>query len=219
MQISVRSNIKEVTKSLSALEKKYIPKATRNAINETLFGLGKALSQEMRSVFDEPTSFTTGTDKRPPFVYEKAGLKKLAGEIRFKKIQASYLRWQVKGGVQRPSGTAIPVPQRKYQAKHGGLKPKWKSVLNKPDHFSGTVKKLGGGSESRPGIFKITKKGKWSKREERRVGRRFELVIGWERQAKYEERFHFYDYSRRFVRKNFMKNFREKLRWYVQNRG
>ena len=218
MQISVRSNIKEVTRGLSRLEKKYVPKATRNAINETLFGLGKALSREMQSVFDEPTVFTTGSEKRPPFIYEKADLKKLAGEIRFKKIQASYLRWQVKGGVQQPSGTAIPVPQRKYQAKHGGLKLKWKSVLNKPDHFSGTVKKLGGGSESRPGIFKINKKGKWSKREKRRVGRRFELVIGWEKQAKYEERFHFHELSKRYVRRYFARNFREKLNWYLKNR-
>lgn len=218
MQISVRSNIKEVTRGLSRLEKKHIPKATRNAINETLFGLGKALSREMRSVFDEPTVFTTGSEKRSPFIYEKADLKKLAGEIRFKKKQAGYLRWQVKGGVQQPSGTAIPVPQRKYQAKHGGLKPKWKSVLNKPDHFSCTVKKLGGGSESRPGIFKITKKGKWSKREKRRVGRRFELVIGWEKQAKYEERFHFHEFSKRYVRRHFARNFREKLNWYLKNR-
>lgn len=43
VQISVKSNIKEVSKGLSALGKKYVPNETRNAINEALFGLRKAL--------------------------------------------------------------------------------------------------------------------------------------------------------------------------------
>ncbi|UZJ38392.1 hypothetical protein [Prosthecochloris sp. SCSIO W1103] len=58
MQISVKSNIKKVTKSLSTFEKKYVPNAIWNAINETLFGLCKELSKEIRRVFDEPIAFT-----------------------------------------------------------------------------------------------------------------------------------------------------------------
>lgn len=59
MQISIRRNIKEVTRNLSRLEKRSVPNATRNAINDTLFGLGKEFSKEIQSVFDIPVSFTT----------------------------------------------------------------------------------------------------------------------------------------------------------------
>lgn len=56
MQVLLRSNIKGVTKSLGTLEKKYVPNAIRNAINKTLFGLRKALPEEMKSAFEEPAS-------------------------------------------------------------------------------------------------------------------------------------------------------------------
>ena len=56
VQVLLRSNIKGVTKSLGTLEKKYVPNAIRNAINETLFGLRKAHPEEMKSVSEEPTT-------------------------------------------------------------------------------------------------------------------------------------------------------------------
>lgn len=133
MQISVRSNIKEVTRNLSRLEKKYIPNATRNAINETLFDLRKELPKEMRRVFDEPVAFTL---QPSAWLVNKAGKSDLRGEILLKRAQTMYLRFQVHGGTQLPRGKAIPIPLPKQRVRHGGLKRNWKSILDKKNYFS-----------------------------------------------------------------------------------
>ena len=218
MQISVKSNIKEVTRNLSALEKKYVPNATRNAINETLFGLRKALPDEMRSVFDDPVSFTTSTNA---WYIKKAQKGSLQGVLHLKRTQQKYLQYQIYGGQEKPEGgkqKAIPVPQAKYKARHGGLKRNWKAILDRPQYFSGTVKKKGGGRESRPGIYLRIGKRKWSKSEKRMVGQKFRLEVGWEDKSSYKARLHLQKYSDRYIDRHFAKHFREKLRWYVQNR-
>ena len=226
MQISVRSNIKEVTRGLSRLEKKYVPKATRNAINETLFGLGKALSREMQSVFDEPTAFTTGGEKKSPFIYEKADLSKFAGEIRFKKKQAAYLRWQVYGGTQKPKKRAIPVPTKVKRNKYGNLAKGWQKILQKPHHFSGVPKGTkvtgtGGYSGYANQYAYLVSAGIWKRMgatKKNPAGTWLQLQISWEEKTEYQKQFHFHEFSRRYIKRHFAKNFREKLRWYVQNR-
>lgn len=219
MQISVRSNIKEVTRNLSKLEKKYVPNATRNAINDTLFGLRDEFSKEMKSVFDVPVSFTTS---KKAWYIEKAQKNKLQGVLHLKRAQAKYLQYQIAGGPQKPEGgkrKAIPVPQEKYRAKHGGLKRNWKAILDRPQYFSGTVKKLRGGGESRPGIYLRKGKRKWSKSEKRMVGQTFRLEVSWEEMTNYRRPvLNLEKIKDRYVKKHFSKIFREKLRWYVQNR-
>lgn len=207
MQISVRSNIKEVTKGLSALEKKYIPNATRNAINDTLFGLRKELPKEMRRVFDEPVAFTL---QPSAWLVNKAGKSDLRGEILLKRAQTTYLRFQVHGGTQLPRGKGIPIPLPKQRAMHGGLKRNWKSILDKKNYFSGKPKGI---PNARPGIYKrdkVTKKNPG--------GKGLQLQVEWEKRTEYKERFDFYGFSQRYVRRHFARNFREKLRWYAQNR-
>ena len=66
---------------------------------------------------------------------------------------------------------------------------------------------------ARPGIYKrdkVTKKNPG--------GKGLQLQVEWEKRTEYKERFDFYGFSQRYVRLYFAKNFREKLRWYVQNR-
>ena len=208
MRISVRSNIKEVSKGLSALEKKYVPNATRNAINETLFGLRKALPDEMRSVFDEPVSFTT----RPSaWQVDKSGKHELQGEIKLKRQQASYLKYQVYGGRRTPIRKAIPVPRKSQMARHGGLKKNWKALLDKPNYFTGSLK---GRTDSTPGIYR--RLGVSAKNP---GGKRLRLEISWEKKTDYQKRFHFHEYSERYVKRHFRSHFRKKLAWYVKNRG
>ena len=208
MQISVKTNIKEVTRELGRVSKKYVPNATRNAINETLFGLRKALPQEMRSVFDEPVSFTTSPSA---WYVDKADKTNLCGELKLKRAQAGYLKFQVHGGTQLPRRSAIPVPLPKARAAHGGLRRTWKTMLQKPHHFSGKPR---GQSGARPGIYKrlgATKK--------KPAGKGLLMVISWQEKTEYQKQFHFYEFAQRYVRRNFSKHFREKLRWYVKNRG
>ncbi|WP_294344706.1 hypothetical protein [Prosthecochloris sp.] len=219
MQISVRSNIKEVTRNLSKMEKKFVPNATRNAINDTLFGLRTEFSKEIKSVFDMPVSFTTSTKA---WYIEKAQKSKLQGILHLKRAQEKYLQYQIYGGREKPEGgkrKAIPVPQANYRAKHGGLKRNWKAILDRPQYFSGTVKKLGGKGESRPGIYLRIGKRKWSKSEKRMVGQKFRLEVGWEEMADYKKpKLNLEKIKDRYVKKHFSRIFREKLNWYMRNR-
>ena len=47
MQINVNSNIKEITKFTTTVQKKQIPFATQNAINTTLFQLRKEMGKQL----------------------------------------------------------------------------------------------------------------------------------------------------------------------------
>lgn len=127
MQVLLRSNIKGVTKNLGTLEKKYVPNAIRKVINETLFGLKKAHPEEIKSVFEEPVSFTT---HQSAWFVGKAKKTSLSGLIKLKQAQASYLRLQVCGGTAQPKRRTIPVPRPVQRVHHGGLKKIWKNLLD-----------------------------------------------------------------------------------------
>ena len=58
MQVSVKSNIKEITKWTTNAQKKQIPFATSVAINNTLFDLKKEMAKQMDKKLDRPTPFT-----------------------------------------------------------------------------------------------------------------------------------------------------------------
>ena len=58
MQVSVKSNVKEITKWTTNAQKKQIPFATSVAINNTLFDLKKEMSKQMDKKLDRPTPFT-----------------------------------------------------------------------------------------------------------------------------------------------------------------
>lgn len=184
-----------------------MPNATRNAINETLFGLRKELPAEMRRVFDEPVNFTV---QASAWVVNKAEKSDLRGEIHLKRAQANYLKWQIKGGTQQPRKKAIPVPLPKQRARHGGLKRNWKTLLDKPHYFSGKPK---GRKSAKPGIYR--RMGATTKNP---AGKKLSLQIAWEEKTEYQKKFHFHEFSQRYVKRHFAKNFRKKLDWYLQNR-
>ncbi len=58
MRINIKSNIKEVTKGLSSIQKKQIPFATMLALNDTAFALHKTYKKQTTQKFDYPTPFT-----------------------------------------------------------------------------------------------------------------------------------------------------------------
>ena len=217
MQISIRSDIKRTLKDFKDIRQKSIPYAISQAINDTLFDLRKELPKEMRSVFDEPVSFTTA-DKA--WDVDKAEPKKAIGVIKLRRAQASYLKWPIRGGVQRPKGKAIPVAQKKGKltAAHGGLIQDWSERLeDKKTYFSGTP--TGG----RPGIYRRLGKRRWSKRKKEMIGQKIRLEVGWEKRSDYKEgMWDFYESTHGYVQRNFAKNFRRRLqkaREYQQSKG
>lgn len=211
MQISIKSDIKNVLREFQDIKETSIPYAISGAINDTLFELRKVYGNEMKSVFDKPVNFTTMPGA---WNVDKANKHALTGTIKLKDVQASYLEWQIDGGHRTPKKRAIPIPQEGGAAiaSHGGLKRNWKGILtDKARYFSGVPK--GGG---RPGVYKRLGVGKKSP-----GGKRIRLELAWEDGADYTKRFKFYESSYFHAHRLFVDKFRQRLlasRIYQQTR-
>ena len=71
LNVSVKTNIKEISKGLKRKQKRYLPRATKDAINATAFGLRKVYRKQAEHIFDNPTAFTVNS-----FQVKQATLKK-----------------------------------------------------------------------------------------------------------------------------------------------
>ena len=148
MQVSVKSNIKEITKFTTNVQKKQIPFATSVAINNTLFDLKTEMAKQMDKKLDRPTPFT----KRGFFI-NKAKKNLLIGVLLMKDIVANYMQYQIEGGT-RTTGKQIPVPYKPNARlnKFGNIIGKRTGLIKKSTQFIGNVS----GTE---GVYERTKQG------------------------------------------------------------
>jgi len=183
MQISVKSNIKEITKFTTNVQKKQIPFATSVAINNTLFDLKKEMAKQMDKKLDRPTPFT----KRGFFI-NKAKKNLLVGVLLMKDIVANYMQYQIEGGT-RTTGKRIPVPYKPNARlnKFGNIIGKKTGLIKKNTQFIADL----GGTE---GVYERTKQG-------------VKLIIGFERSVNYRPRFPFYTIAEKFSNAVFDKKF------------
>ena len=183
MQINVKSNIKDITKFTTTVQKKQIPFATSVAINNTLFDLKKEMAKQMDKKLDRPTPFT----KRGFFI-NKAKKNLLVGVLLMKDIVANYMQYQIEGGT-RTTGKRIPVPYQPNARlnKFGNIIGKKTGLIKKNTQFIGNL----GGTE---GVYERTKQG-------------VKLIIGFERSVNYRPRFPFYIIAEKFSGAVFDKKF------------
>ena len=183
MQINVKSNIKEITKFTTTVQKKQIPFATSVAINNTLFDLKKEMAKQMDKKLDRQTPFT----KRGFFI-NKAKKNLLVGVLLMKDIVANYLQYQIEGGT-RTTGKRIPVPYQPNARlnKFGNIIGKKTGLIKKNTQFIANL----GGTE---GVYERTKQG-------------VKLIIGFERSVNYRPRFPFYIIAEKFSNAVFDKKF------------
>ena len=183
MQINVKSNIKEITKFTTTVQKKQIPFATSVAINNTLFDLKKEMAKQMDKKLDRPTPFT----KRGFFI-NKAKKNLLVGVLLMKDIVANYMQYQIEGGT-RTTGKQIPVPYKPNARlnKFGNIIGKRTGLIKKNTQFIGNVS----GTE---GVYERTKQG-------------LKLIIGFERSVTYRPRFPFYVIATKFSNAVFDRKF------------
>ena len=161
MQLTITTNLAEVRRRLSGLEKQ-VNFAASKALNDTAREVRKAIPAGLRRSLDRPTPFTASegaTFIRP------ARRDNLTAEVLFKDRQASYLRYQVEGGVRRPKRRALRLPSAiqldqygnlprgiiqqliavaRKESKLGKRKARRIQVSNKLDLFYGDPKDVGG---------------------------------------------------------------------------
>jgi len=107
MRVDIKSNIKEVTKGMSSIQKKQIPFATMLALNDTAFSLQKAYKVQTKQKFTNATKFTqTG------FMVEKAKKNNLVATVFVSKKREDYMKLQVDSGTRTPKNTAIVIPNK-----------------------------------------------------------------------------------------------------------
>ena len=149
MKIKVKDNSKQLAKKLTAIQKKQIPFATAQAINNTLFGLRKEMAKQTVKKLDRPVPFT-----QRGFLVTKAKKTNLVGILRIRPEVESYLKFQIDGGVRKPSSKKVPVPitKNKRLNKYGNIAGKRSGLVKGSKEFIATI----GGAT---GVWKENRKG------------------------------------------------------------
>ncbi|MCH7948392.1 MAG: hypothetical protein IIC66_11400 [candidate division Zixibacteria bacterium] len=187
MEISVKFDVKKLTRSLSRLQRKQIPFATAIALNDTAFQAKKLAVKAMPRFIDRPTPAT----KRGLFIV-KAKKTRLIAIVGFKAFVWEYMKYQVLGGTRSATGKKIAVPSRTARLNKYGNIPGRRSGLIKKGYF---FAKAGGTL----GVFKPSGK------------RKVKLIAILTDQATYKPRYPFHRIIERAVKKRFKPNFEKSL--------
>lgn len=205
MNISVKADIKQLTKGLNKIQRKQIPFATSKALNTLAFDVRKTLQDILPEYIDKPTPYTIRGIQ-----VEKSTKKKLVSKVGFRSetfgkgkgvvTPAKYMELQIKGGTRTPKGRAIPVPVSKNMKpnKFGNIvKGRINKLLaDKDSYFSGIPKGMG---PKESGIWQRMPAN--SKRK--KPGGKIRMVIAWEDKVQYRSRFPFKKLVSMTIKKNF----------------
>lgn len=163
IDINVRTNLKQVTKSLNAFITKHVPFATAQTLTQLAKEVQASERENFKKTFANPTPFTVNS------VGVRAATKtSLSAIVYVKDIAASYLEPYEVGGVHKLNGKALLNPKDIGLNQYGNLpKGKLKSLKGRKDVFIGQIKtKSGetiGGVWQRPAKKIIGKNGKIKK--------------------------------------------------------
>ena len=186
-ELSVSSNIKDVKKRLSRIQKKQIPFATAKALTDTAKDVQRAETAQLSKKLDRPTRFTLNA-----VGVRFATKRNLHAEVFIKPLQAEYLRWQIEGGTRRVggAGTGVPTKNRKLN-RYGNIAARRKGLVKGKKQFIDTI----GG---------VT--GVWQRYGGKR-NPKLKLVVAFEKEVKYEKRFPFYKIASKVADNRFNRNF------------
>jgi|VirMetMinimDraft_7_1064189.scaffolds.fasta_scaffold41963_3 hypothetical protein len=152
INVSVRGDVKEVKKKLTLTQRKQIPFALSNAINEVSFQAQRAEKNALRRYIDRPNPYTVSGIQVWKSGYKKGGKNYLNSSIVIPDSRA-YMKNPIEGGVsKRRSGHSIPI-NKSLENKYGSLpRNKAKTLTKKKGHFKATI-------NGRAGVWKRDKNG------------------------------------------------------------
>ena len=199
MEVVIKSNIDQVVKGLSRIQRKQIPFATSVAINDTAFGLQKEIKRQMPQKLDRPTPWTvSGVLVRKSKKTDLEAFVYMAGARGLPKESADrnkYIKYQVNGGTRHPKKSKIPVPSKNMKLNKYGNMPRnrIKSLIARKDVFVGNVKGI-------DGIWQRNKDNSGIK-----------LMVGFENTADYRSRLPFNRIGQGYTSSKFTRNFERAL--------
>lgn len=219
MKLDIRADIKQAQKGLSRIQKRVIPKATSNAINDLLFPIAKKEApQEMDRIFEGgATKFT-----RNAFRYSKSNAKSLTAYVFAGRIQGEYLKFAVEGGTRFPKNRTILASTKNSKLnqygniKRGALK---KMLTDKKKFFNGVPK---GQPWLGEGIFERYGRKRYDKKRKRVIQGRIRKVASYIDRGQYRPIFPFAEIAGNVVFSRddgIARKFRRRLREELEKRG
>lgn len=106
--VQIKSNEKELRKKMGLFQRKHLPKATANAINEIGAKVVNAERAQIQKKLDRPTPFTIKSVDMP--VKFRAKPSDLSALVFIKNIAQDYLKHVYQGGIERPPKSKIFSP-------------------------------------------------------------------------------------------------------------
>jgi hypothetical protein len=212
MQINVSTNIKELTKGLSRIQKDQIPFAASQTVNQLAFNIAReVLPKKTNEVFEGgATPFT-----QKAFKYSRSNKRNLIAKVFIDENRQKYMRFMIAGGTRVPDKRAILVATDHSKLNKYGNIPRGtvqQMINNKTKFFKGAPKGKQGPQYE----------GIWERygRQSKGSGQRIRMVARYEDKTQYKPIFMFADYARNvvFSRDNgFNKIFRANLERAIAN--
>lgn len=194
MKVSLVSNVEEVMKGLSALQREQLPFAISLAVNDTAEAVANEITRQMPDYLDRPTPFTETTFqyRSGKFRGKRATKRTLTAVIEGGAIQSKYLKFQIEGGTETPKKRAIAVPTKNATLNRYGNIPNRKAgLIKKPTQFSAEIN----------GVAGI-----WERSQSKGV-KKLKLIMAYEPSVQYEPRFPIYKIAEGIARNTFNRRF------------
>jgi hypothetical protein len=228
LAINIKSNVKRVSRHLTKIQKKQIPFAISQALNDTAFQLTKGGGRRgINSVLGKATNETfamktggKGASRftRTGFKYDKSNKRDLTAWVYFDPASGDgeYLELQVFGGIERPKRKFLLVPtlaRKSLTDRFGNLNNKTLDGIlkNKEKFFQGSPK----GIEGQRGIWE-----RYGRTKQFPSGRKIRMIASYEKDTTYKPLFKFAEtvdgYT--FGRKGFDKHFIKRLEAALNSR-
>ena len=187
--ISVKTDIKGITKKLNVIQKKQIPFATAKALTATAFNARKAVQKQMPAELDRPTPFTIRGVR-----VEKATKRSLRSAVFITPEVYDYLKWQITGGTKH-GNSAVPTGAKKLN-KYGNIPGKRKGLIKSKAQRFGKLRDTTAVWETKGG----------------KRNRQTRLLIVIEKKVTYKKRFKFREGVFKVVNKDFAGLFDKAMR-------
>ncbi len=190
--VSVKTDIRGATRYLNRVQKKQIPFAASQALNDVAFDARKALRAQAVKKLDRPTKFTING-----FQVKKAAKRNLTAIVFIEAKRWKYMKYQVLGGTRRSArGKAIGLPTNKAKLNKFG---------NVPNRRKGLIKNAKQSIATINGVS-----GVWEKRGGKR-NPYLVLIHAMEPKVTYRKRFPFYKIVESVVASRFRRHFTKRL--------
>ncbi len=112
MKIDISANLKDLTRKLDYIKREQVPFAASMALNNVAQDVANEITRQMKGTLDNPTPFTLRAYQFIPR-NNRATKRNLIVIVEPAKIQKTYLKYQIEGGIRFPKQSKILVPSRK----------------------------------------------------------------------------------------------------------